>query len=46
MARTGKHWAWGLLAVVPILALVLLWTIALMRWPRSHVENESGYPLP
>ncbi len=33
VSRTGRHWAWGLLAIFPLLAVALLWVLAVTRWP-------------
>lgn len=42
VAKTGRHPAWGLLALLPYCALPLLWLAALGRWtsPRRQVPDE------
>jgi hypothetical protein len=44
VAKTGRHPAWGLLALLPYCVLPLLWLAALGRWtsPRREGPDEVG----
>lgn len=47
LQRTGRPGALALLAVVPLIGLVLLWWIALSRWPsqdRGTATNVMSRP--
>ena len=41
LSRLGIHWAVAFLTVVPVVNLVMLWVVALIKWPRDHVPPTS-----
>lgn len=46
VSRTGRNWAWGLLAIFPLLAIALLWALALMRWPSCRALDDGSLQNP
>lgn len=44
VSRTGRHWAWGLLSIFPLLAVALLWAVAVMRWPAFQARDGDRAP--
>ncbi len=44
--RAGRNPYWGVLVVVPFLAPVLIWALALVRWPSMtpQVQGEQQPP--
>ena len=41
LPRAGIASAWALVALIPIAPLVLLWVLALKRWPGDEASGRS-----